>query len=111
MQDRLETIERQIMDRATELFGDKLESVLLYGSYARGDYDDESDIDILLLANVTQEEAHDLEMALIPFASRLGLDNDILVSLYVKDRDTFYKWLAVLPYYQNILREGVSLLA
>ncbi len=30
-----------------EIFGEKLDSVLLYGSYARGDYDDESDVDII----------------------------------------------------------------
>ncbi len=32
-----------------EIFGEKLENVILYGSYARGDADEESDIDVMAL--------------------------------------------------------------
>ncbi|WP_461133811.1 nucleotidyltransferase domain-containing protein [Spirosoma lituiforme] len=32
-----------------ELYGDRLVDVVLYGSYARGDYDDESDIDLMVV--------------------------------------------------------------
>lgn len=32
------------------MYGDSLVSVILYGSYARGDYDETSDIDIVAIA-------------------------------------------------------------
>lgn len=34
-----------------ELYGDRLAKILLYGSYARGDYHDKSDIDYLVVLN------------------------------------------------------------
>ena len=51
---------KYITDRITaasqEIFGDKLNKVILYGSYARGDSDNESDIDIMILVNLSKEE-------------------------------------------------------
>jgi len=31
------------------LYGDRLKGLYLYGSYARGDYDEESDVDVLIV--------------------------------------------------------------
>lgn len=45
-----QTLDLLLKDTYSEffrLFGDKLVSVVLYGSYARGDHDSESDIDVL----------------------------------------------------------------
>ncbi|EEB73878.1 nucleotidyltransferase domain-containing protein [Thermococcus sp. AM4] len=33
-------------------FGDPVEEVILFGSYARGDHDEESDIDVLIVGDV-----------------------------------------------------------
>jgi hypothetical protein len=33
------------------LYGDRLNGIVLFGSYARGDYDEESDIDLMMLLN------------------------------------------------------------
>jgi len=40
----LNEITNKVVRAARECLGDKLDRVILYGSYARGDYDDESDI-------------------------------------------------------------------
>ena len=39
-----------------DIFGERLDSVILYGSYARGDYDEESDIDVMALVKMDREE-------------------------------------------------------
>ena len=39
-----------------EIFGEKLDSVILYGSYARGDYDEESDVDVMAKLHLTADE-------------------------------------------------------
>jgi predicted nucleotidyltransferase len=36
----------ELIERVRPVFGDKLKKVILFGSYARGDYDAESDVDI-----------------------------------------------------------------
>jgi predicted nucleotidyltransferase len=107
----LSIITDQIVHEARQQLGDKLDKVLLYGSYARGDFDDESDIDIMILADIPEEETWQTNMRLNKVASRLGLEHNIVISPYVTVCGTFYKWLDVLPFYQNVMREGVNLSA
>ena len=54
---QLSEISHKVIQAAKDTLGDKLEKVILYGSYARGDYDHESDIDFFILAHVPQEDA------------------------------------------------------
>lgn len=43
-----------------ERFGSSIEEVFLFGSYARGDYDEESDIDVLVVGEVDFDELIEL---------------------------------------------------
>ncbi|MCH5190709.1 MAG: nucleotidyltransferase domain-containing protein [Oscillospiraceae bacterium] len=104
---QLNIITESIAKLAKEIFGDKLRSVILYGSYARGDYDDESDIDIMILVDIPREEIHLYDDPFVLLASDLGLEYNILVSPYIKDTETFDKYFDVMPFYQNVQEEGV----
>lgn len=108
---QLEAITETIVQTVQDMIGDKLDSIWLYGSYARGDYDSDSDIDIMVLANVSADEAGMIDRGLVSLTSDLGLKHDVLISLCVKDCDTFYKWKDVVPFYQNVLQSGVKLSA
>ncbi|MCX6215553.1 nucleotidyltransferase domain-containing protein [Spirosoma sp.] len=46
----IEPIVREFKAALQDIYGDRLGDVVLYGSYARGDYD-ESDIDLMILLN------------------------------------------------------------
>jgi predicted nucleotidyltransferase len=55
-----EPVEKKILEelkrKLTELLGDRLKKLILYGSRARGDYDEESDIDIaVIVRGLTRE--------------------------------------------------------
>ena len=54
---RIIEISQKVVQAAQETINDTLVKVYLFGSYARGDYNSESDIDFLIIANVSQEEA------------------------------------------------------
>ena len=107
----LNTITDEIVNKVKDSLGDKLDRVILYGSYARGDYDDESDIDIMVLADIPREDEWKEYMKISKFISRLGLKYDIFVSVNVTNCATFNKFLRVKPFYKNVLREGVILSA
>ena len=107
----LNQITDRVVQEVKDNFGEKLDKVILYGSYARGDNVDESDIDIMALVDVTPEVANRLDMQLTRFTSRLGLEFDVVISLFIKDCSTFYKYLKAEPFYQNVLRDGVVLSA
>lgn len=94
--------------RCKELFGDKLRDAYLYGSYARGDYDDESDIDILVTVDETPEEVAAFRRKVSEINSDLGLEHDILVSTKAVPYERFWYYSDALPYYMNVLKDGIK---
>ena len=107
----LNQITNRVVQEVKENFGSNLDKIILYGSYARGDNDGDSDIDIMALVDVSPEDANRFDMQLTSFTSRLGLEFDVVVSLFVKDCNTFYKYLHIEPFYQNVMKDGVVLSA
>ena len=110
--DKLDTIVNEISKRVQEVLGDKLKKIILYGSYARGDYEEYSDIDIMVLADIREDdedERMDIRNKMVRISSDLGLEYDVLISIIVKNHDFFYSWIDVLPFYRNVLKDGILL--
>lgn len=95
--------------KAKEIFGERLISVILYGSYARGDYDLESDVDIMLLVDLPQVDQLDYRKKIIELSSNLSLNNDITVSIKIKDSKTFFHYKDSIPFYNNVIKDGVTI--
>lgn len=45
----LKIVLQEVENASKQLYGDKLNKIILYGSYARGDNTEESDIDIMII--------------------------------------------------------------
>ncbi len=107
--EQINIITKEIVDEVIQLLQDNVYKIVLYGSYARGDFTKESDIDILILLNCTKEQVMQYRKQISRLSSRIGLKNDIEVSLLLRDRETFEKGKNILPFYQNIKREGLEI--
>lgn len=88
-----------------------LKAIFLYGSYARGDYSQESDIDIAVLLNCDRIEMKKYTDALADLMVDLNLKHDILISFCCIPHAEFTEKKGILPFYKNIEREGVNLIA
>jgi len=97
----------EVFVRCIPVFGDALKDAYLYGSYARGDYHAESDIDILLTVDLDAEQIRQMRNHIAVVSSELSLKHDITVSVTVKPLEQFVRYAAVLPYYKNVLGEGI----
>ena len=66
-----------------------------------------ADIDILLTVDLEQAEIakHCNDVAKV--TSRLSLEHDITVSVTVKPLEQFRRYQTALPYYRNVVREGI----
>lgn len=106
----LQIILTEIARTARETFGEHLDSVILYGSYARGDYTSDSDVDIMILVKgIALEELWRFRSCITSKSSELGLKYNLVIVPLIKDVDTFNKYIDVLPFYQNVDREGIRI--
>ena len=97
----------EILQHARAEFGQKLDSVILYGSYARHQADEESDVDVMVLVDETYDILSSRRYPWNRFGTELDLKYGVLTSLKLQDTETFYKWKDTLPFYKNVLSEGV----
>ena len=106
---RINAITQDVLSASRDILGEKLEKVILFGSYARGDYDSDSDVDIFVLADVPNEEANNWRKRIDSRLPDLWFDYDLLVCIHVTSKATFDRYYSVLPFYQNVIREGIEL--
>lgn len=81
--------------------------VSLFGSKVRGDFDEESDIDVLL---VVEDKTSQLWEDIVEIETDLMLKYDSVISSLIMGRDN-YEWHLRhrAPLYRNVEREGIEL--
>ena len=92
-----------------EILGNRLKRVILYGSYARGDYNKSSDVDIMILTDLDDEEIEEYRDKISDVAFNIELEKEISISPIVKNIDKYNARVNVIPFYMNIQKEGVEL--
>ena len=104
-------IMQQFASRLRKLLGNTLDSVIVYGSYARGDYSELSDIDVMILVTLTEEKikkiSDEISDMAFEYLMRFGAD----ISPVIINVDHFNYWADNLPYYRSVRDEGVKLSA
>jgi predicted nucleotidyltransferase len=106
---KLNQITQEVAQGVQGILGKKLQKIILYGFYARGDYNDESDIDIMVLADVNDSEKQVFQRAIDKIASAVSLRNDIIVCISLNEAQLFHFRADFLPFNRNVLSEGVEL--
>ena len=93
-----------------EYLGESLKNVILYGSYARGDYNENSDIDIMILVTLSEVEIKQFENGIYDIAFDLELKYGKVLSPVIKNQKFFEYWSDTLPFYRNIKVEGIKIM-
>jgi len=91
--------------RAVRELGDRIDAIILYGSAARNEADENSDIDVLIIT------AHpEIRERVYDIAYDVNLEYDVLLSFFFIDRERFLTLLKLgSPFAENVLAEGVVL--
>lgn len=103
----LRVLINKLTNHAKSVFGDRLKNVILYGSYARGDYDDESDIDVMIIVDMPPEKLSGYRWDMSCFTADLNIENDVLISVKLQSLQLLEQWKDILPFYKNVLKDGV----
>lgn len=109
----LDKILKQFAKKSQDIFGDKLIEVILFGSYARGDYDEESDVDIAILADVAQGSETSYYPQIVKAMGEIDEEFGyaVLLAPVVISSQLFDEWKDDLPFYKNVASEGVRIVA
>lgn len=94
-----------------KLLGNSLKQIVLYGSYARGDFNENSDIDIMILIDMKDRELENCYEKIVEIAYDIESEQNFKIHLspIVKNIDKFNYWLDTVPFYMNVKKEGVLL--
>lgn len=104
--DGLQEVFAKIVPGFRDIFGNTLEQIILYGSVARGTQTDGSDVDIAVIVRKHTEDMHD---KMIDLTVDLELEYNKVLSVVLIDYDNFKEWETVLPFYQNVKKDGITL--
>ncbi len=95
---------KELKEGLAQIYGNKLKAVYLYGSYARGDYRQGSDVDVMILLK-TYKDYWKEYMRSSDYVSDISLKYDVTVS-YILIEEKQWKE-SDKPILRNIQREGV----
>ena len=99
----------QYIEAVKKIYGSHVRQIILYGSYARGDFQLDSDVDIMILLDMSDLELKAYAQQLSYMTYDFNMDNDLDIKPIAKSEAHFRKWLANYPFYSNVYKEGVVL--
>jgi len=104
MTGNIESLMAKLKKGLTELYGQHLKAVILFGSYARGDYNKNSDLDVMIVLDAYQSYWDELVRS-AELASNLSLEYDVTISRMIMTEEQWQK--GDLPVLMNVREEGV----
>jgi predicted nucleotidyltransferase len=98
------------VDRLYQKYGDNLLRVVLFGSKARGDFDEESDLDVLVVLHLVGGGYWEHRRQISAIAYELELEYSVVFSLVVMDQLEYAEMRgANLLINRNIQQDGIEL--
>ena len=102
----IEPVLKEFKQQIAELYGQRLRKVVLYGSYARGQANDEhSDIDLAVVLAGVVDACEEIDRMADIFTD-LNLEHNVLIAVYPVSESNFEKVES--PLLINVCKEGIT---
>ncbi len=105
----IENAKRELALWLKEIFGAKLNEIILFGSYAKNQSDEESDIDIIVLVDEDKMQLKAYSHSVAEAVTDLNLKYNVVLSVIIQSTTEYEEYKEVLPFFINIRREGVPI--
>lgn len=101
----------ELAESLKKIYSDKLKTVVLYGSVAKGTQTDDLDIDIMVLIDGNNDELRQYDDKLSDVSTDFSLKYLKVLSVVDISYQKYEDWKTLSPFYKNVLKEGVILYA
>ena len=78
--ERINNIIQEFILEVNKILGNRVKKIILYGSYARGDFNKKSDIDIMILTDLKDEEIYDYFVKISDLAYDIECNNNFNIN-------------------------------
>ncbi len=106
-EEKIQEIVQLFTSEAKKIYGSALRHVILYGSCARGDFEQDSDIDIMVLLDSPAEKMNEERKKILDASDRLDLAYDVVLTPVFQNYQQFQHYMPVSVFYQNVKKEGI----
>ena len=108
---QLALVMRQVVEAAKAAFGASVRQVILFGSYARGAAEEDSDVDVMILLDLPREQLPAHRRAAARIAADLLDEYGVVVSPLLESEAFFARNRTTYPFFRNIDQEGIRYVA
>lgn len=102
-----EGMREELVRGLISIFQNNISMIILYGSMARNEATDESDIDIAII--VKNQIDDDTKRKFVSWIADMDIRYERVFSIVDIQECNMMKWEKVLPFYRNIRKEGIVL--
>ncbi len=95
-------------EAVSQILGERLKGIILYGSYARGDFKQDSDMDIMILADIQPEEISNLADRIYDITYDFEVKYEMEINPSIQSIQVYEQWKGVYPFFMNIEKDGVA---
>lgn len=89
--------------KLADALGEQIHEIILYGSTARGEATETSDVDVLVILEETPKENHRTVISTLAF--EVGLDYDVAISYHLQSKERFDARQDS-PFLKNVVQDG-----
>ena len=90
---------KEFLEYLQRNFGDMIRGIYLFGSYVRGDYTDESDVDVLIIGDLSLDDVLDEVFSIL-------MKYGVLLNVIIEKPEEFERWKGT-SFHRTVLSEGI----
>lgn len=105
----LERVKKMIVKKIPKVLHDDCKEIILYGSCARGDFTNDSDVDVAILTDSDRESVKQYDSAIDDIAVEIESDTMAIVNFVCLPKSEFDEKVSWHPYFMNIKKDGIVL--
>ncbi len=109
MSKNMEELLRQYRDKLESVSESHIKKIILFGSYARGDFRNDSDIDVMILVDLDEAQMEQYQNKVSDITYDFNWENQTEIMPVVLNVDHFNYWKNAYMFYKNVEEEGVEL--